>query len=193
MNHTQAINWIKKAQDLGIDDGIPAFYNSEKNVWFQSYPEVSGYIIPTLIDAGEEERALKISRWLRLKQLSDGSIGSGYWNSYFPNAFDTGQVLLGWLAAQKIDLMHVHKFLLTVQSPGLKTLGTKPSGETQTKPTHLPSTSAHSGLSRKQVSPTGKTSSLNSIPTTTFLASTNSSLKHLLLTSSSTLPDLFMN
>jgi len=103
MNYYDAINWLKTAQDMTPDGGVSAFFNFSQKIWMQSYPEVSGYIIPTFIDAGEEERALRISRWLRKKQLGNGAMPMGYWNSNIPVVFDTGMVLRGWLEAQKVE------------------------------------------------------------------------------------------
>lgn len=103
MNYKDALNWLKKAQDLGIDDGISAYYDTRHRIWMPSYPEVSGYVIPTFIAAGEQDRALRISRWLRRKQLPEGALPAGPFNSSRPFVFDTGMVLLGWLAAQEVE------------------------------------------------------------------------------------------
>jgi hypothetical protein len=103
MTYEDAINWLKKAQDLSPDDGISAYYDAHLGLWFPSYPEVSGYCIPTLIEAGEEDRALRVSRWLRRKQLVNGSIPMGYWNSNVSMVFDTGMALLGWIRAQEVE------------------------------------------------------------------------------------------
>ena len=103
MTHADAINWLKKAFTVTGHDGISAFYEVQTPLWQAPYPEVSGYCIPTLIKAGEEDIALRISRWLRYQQMDDGPIPMGYHNSYIPFVFDTGQVLLGWQAAQVLE------------------------------------------------------------------------------------------
>ena len=103
MNHHDAIVWIKQAQDEGTNDGISALYHAKRGIWHNSYPEVSGYIIPTLIAAGEEDRALRVSRWLITQQLAQGSIPLGFWDSKSAAVFDTGAVLLGWIAAQEVE------------------------------------------------------------------------------------------
>jgi hypothetical protein len=103
MTHEDAINWLKYAQDITPDDGVSAYFEHYNRVWQMSYPETTGYIIPTLIAAGEEERALRASRWLRRMQMADGSMSAGFWNSHAPCAFDTAQVLLGWLNAEHVE------------------------------------------------------------------------------------------
>ena len=55
------------------------------------YPEVTGYYIPTLLNWGERERAIKFADYLIKIQNDDGS-----WNapgSSTPYTFDTGQIL----------------------------------------------------------------------------------------------------
>lgn len=61
------------------------------------YPEVSGYLVPTLIDYGEVEFAARLTRWLICIQRADGSYPDP--NRGLPHAFDSGQVLRGLLAA----------------------------------------------------------------------------------------------
>jgi polysaccharide pyruvyl transferase WcaK-like protein len=59
-----------------------------------SYPEVTGYLIPTLLSMGESELARQFALWLATIQRHDGAFGGesdehGY-------AFATGQVIRGW-------------------------------------------------------------------------------------------------
>ncbi len=61
-----------------------------------SYPEVSGYFIPTLLSIGERDLALRYASWLREVQRPDGSFGGA--GDSQPFVFDTGQVLRGWVA-----------------------------------------------------------------------------------------------
>ena len=66
----------------------------------KSYPEVSGYYIPTLIKWGYKELAIQYAKWLCSIQKSDGS-----WydtNNTMPYVFDTAQVLKGLLAIRVI-------------------------------------------------------------------------------------------
>jgi malonyl-CoA O-methyltransferase len=61
-----------------------------------AYPEVTGYLVPTLIDYGERELAAELVRWLVRIQNADGSFPDpDQGRSY---VFDTGQALRGLLA-----------------------------------------------------------------------------------------------
>src|SRR5206468_355229 len=56
-----------------------------------AYPEVTGYLIPTLLQCGERELVLRLTRWLLAIQREDGSFPDpDAGRSYI---FDTGQVL----------------------------------------------------------------------------------------------------
>ena len=60
------------------------------------YPEVTGYLVPTLLEYEESELAIRLARWLLRVQRRDGSYASPIGE---PHVFDTGQVLRGLLAA----------------------------------------------------------------------------------------------
>ncbi len=61
-----------------------------------SYPEVTGYLIPTLLQWGEPQLAMRYARWLLTVQRTDGSFsGPGMAT---PFAFDTGQIIRGLAA-----------------------------------------------------------------------------------------------
>jgi hypothetical protein len=47
-----AVDWLKRAQDSTGNDGVAGRYLLDRG-WTESYPETSGYIIPTLIQVGE--------------------------------------------------------------------------------------------------------------------------------------------
>jgi len=64
-----------------------------------SYPEVTGYLIPTLLNYREQELAIRFARWLIAIQRNDGSFTSA---DGFPHVFDTGQALRGVLAASNL-------------------------------------------------------------------------------------------
>jgi uncharacterized protein YyaL (SSP411 family) len=88
-----AAEWISRAQDATPDGGVSKYYALGKGWCKESYKEVSGYIIPTLIrlfkKTREKEylrRAIRIADWEVEVQDSDGK-----WDY----VFDTGQVLLG--------------------------------------------------------------------------------------------------
>jgi malonyl-CoA O-methyltransferase len=59
------------------------------------YPEVTGYLVPTLLEYGESELTIRLARWLLRVQRRDGSYASAIGES---NVFDTAQVLRGLLA-----------------------------------------------------------------------------------------------
>ncbi len=60
------------------------------------YPEVTGYLIPTLQACGEHELARNFALWLMAAQRPDGAFaGPGGGRAY---AFDTGQVIRGWVS-----------------------------------------------------------------------------------------------
>lgn len=67
--------------------------SSERQV---PYPEVTGYLIPTLLECGERELAVDLARWLISIQRPDGGFAApdDKDESY---TFDTGQVLRGLL------------------------------------------------------------------------------------------------
>ena len=72
-----------------------------------SYPETTGYIIPTFLcyaelrdDPDARSRAIRMADWEVGTQLSCGAVRSGMMNlSAEPAVFNTGQVLFGWLSA----------------------------------------------------------------------------------------------
>lgn len=83
----KTINWL--LQNINENEGVVISNNNR-----MSYPEVSGYLIPTLLNLGYKEKALAIGNWLAKIQNEDGSIPLG------PNkfTFDTAMVLSGWQA-----------------------------------------------------------------------------------------------
>ena len=101
MNYKEAMGWIKRGFEATTNDGCSAMYDVDNGVWHGSYPEVTGYLSPTLLDGGEDEMARKAARWLLRKQLPNGAMPGGFQESFSPTAFDTGQVLLGWMTLLK--------------------------------------------------------------------------------------------
>ena len=99
----EAVNWIYRAQDATSDRGVSHSYELGKG-WLRSYPETTGYIIPTLLNwarlSAEEEprrRALEMADWELSVQNASGGVPSLADGSLV--VFDTGQVLFGFLAA----------------------------------------------------------------------------------------------
>lgn len=104
------VAWLALAQDksLSHDGGVARDY-SLVNGWAASYPETTGYIIPTLLeharrtgDTRVRERALRMADWLVSIQYPDGGFQGGKVDStpVVPVTFNTGQILLGLAAAQ---------------------------------------------------------------------------------------------
>jgi len=89
----RAIEWVHANENP--KGGI--FVSSGDNV---SYPEVTGYLVPTLLNINEQDLAIRLTRWLIHIQREDGSFTSA---DGAPHVFDTGQALRGLLAAS--DLM----------------------------------------------------------------------------------------
>lgn len=84
----KAIHWIKR--NSIPDQGI--IISSRQRV---AYPEVTGYFIPCLLSLGETDLARQYARWLLSVQNQDGSFGGGHGGQSY--AFDTGQVVRGWV------------------------------------------------------------------------------------------------
>lgn len=100
---TEAANWIRRAQDFGEDRGVS--YGARFGGGFlDSYPETTGYIIPTMLrlakytgDSEYRQRALEMGHWEADIQMRSGAVMGGMVNPHpTPAVFNTGQVLLGW-------------------------------------------------------------------------------------------------
>jgi hypothetical protein len=98
------VRWILDAQRP--DGGIAAYYSLLTGL-SESYPEVTGYIIPTLYDfarASGEQCALSAAqhatRWLLSLQMESGAFPGGLQGSDSqPSVFNTGQILQGLVRA----------------------------------------------------------------------------------------------
>ena len=103
-----AIDWLYRAQDNSADaDGGCARHFSLVNGWGRSYPETTGYIVPTLLDwhtrSGDDDalnRARKMVDWLLAIQFPEGGFQGGVIGAapHVPVTFNTGQILLGLAA-----------------------------------------------------------------------------------------------
>lgn len=101
-----AYRWICEAQDATPDDGVAAWYDLTRG-WSPSYPETTGYIIPTLLTYGSvmaepkaANRAIRMANWEIDVQLPTGAVRSGPLSANVaPAVFNTGQVLFGWVSA----------------------------------------------------------------------------------------------
>jgi hypothetical protein len=101
-----AIDWICFAHALTEDGGISKGYDLLRGRWSPSYPETTGYTVPTLLNAAlvldrPELRALAISLAEYLLRSTTPEGGVAHWANprSYPIVFDTGQVIFGWLAA----------------------------------------------------------------------------------------------
>jgi malonyl-CoA O-methyltransferase len=63
------------------------------------YPEVTGYLVPTLLNYGEKELAKRLVNWLICIQRANGSYTN---HQGVAHIFDTGQVLRAFLAARHL-------------------------------------------------------------------------------------------
>jgi len=105
------VEWLKRAQDASTskDGGVSRSY-SLLTGWATSYPETTGYIVPTLLDLahrfGDQDlriRAHRMLTWLASIQFPDGGIQGGKADAKprVPVTFNTGQVLIGFAAGVK--------------------------------------------------------------------------------------------
>jgi hypothetical protein len=100
-----AFDWIGAAQDSSTSrDGGIARHFSLITGWGASYPETSGYIVPTLLHgqpgrptAPHRERARAVLNWLAAIQLPGGGFQGGMIGQtpVVPVTFNTGQILIG--------------------------------------------------------------------------------------------------
>jgi hypothetical protein len=116
-----AVDWLLTAQNATPDHGISLGYFpcDEGSPWRPSYPETSGYIIPSLLRYGEVcedrsicESALKIAEWETQIQMESGAVQAGpvcVATQQVPAIFNTGMVLEGWGAAYRFN--HAERFL----------------------------------------------------------------------------------
>ena len=109
----ETANWICRAQDSSSDSGVARAYKAAKykghgqHGWQASYPETTGYIIPTMLalanslpDPSYASRAIKMADWEIDIQMKSGAVmGSIVTAAPSPAVFNTGQVIFGWLAA----------------------------------------------------------------------------------------------
>lgn len=125
-----AAEWLGAAQDATSDGGVSALY-SVRTGWDVSYPETTGYIIPTLLSYSRftgqtiwRDRAIRMADWLLSVQLKDGGFPQRA-DLVTPAVFDTGQIIFGllgafWEARAKRYLdsaIRAAKWLISIQEP----------------------------------------------------------------------------
>lgn len=97
------------AQDNSKDGGLGSFHLIHG--WSASYPETTGYIIPTLLQLahrlsrpGLQERAVRAGEWLLRIQRGDGGWQGGRIDEDRPSiVFNTAQVVRGMLALHAVQ------------------------------------------------------------------------------------------
>jgi len=125
-----AFVWTCAAHDSRPDGGVAGCYNLVCG-WSESYPETTGYIIPTMLHyastmavAEARERAIRMADWESDIQLPSGAVRSGMMNVRVgPAVFNTGQVLFGWVSAYQetgderyaISMRRAAEWLVSVQ------------------------------------------------------------------------------
>ena len=103
-----AADWLLRAQQATPDDGVAHSYDIRAKKWHASYPETTGYVIPTLYDYAKyydapayAVAARKMTEWECDIQLADGGVRAGTMAAEIiaPTIFNTGQALFGWAKA----------------------------------------------------------------------------------------------
>jgi hypothetical protein len=100
------VEWLKHSQDVIGTGGVGCY---EFYRWTKGYPEVTGYIIPTIWDCYHhfkeedlKDRALRMTDWeLRIQHPSGGWEGFYEGDGQPPVVFNTGQVLRGLMRTYK--------------------------------------------------------------------------------------------
>ena len=105
------LDWLREAQDRSTSsDGGVARHYSLLTGWSSSYPETTGYIIPTVLAAGQLledadllDRGRRMLDWLISIQFPDGGFQGGMIDQepVVPVTFNTGQILLGLAAGTR--------------------------------------------------------------------------------------------
>lgn len=99
------LDWLGEAQDRSkTDDGGIARHYSLISGWGASYPETTGYIIPTVLSAADRfadpdlaRRGRRMLDWLVGIQFPEGGFQGGMVDQepVVPVTFNTGQILMG--------------------------------------------------------------------------------------------------
>lgn len=100
--------WLCRAQDKSptADGGVARDFSLQKG-WAASYPETTGYIIPTMLEMARRhgrddwrERARRMLDWFVAIQFPEGGFMGGKIDAQprVPVTFNTGQILLGLAA-----------------------------------------------------------------------------------------------
>lgn len=108
-----AADWLIRAWYATANFGVSYGYFpcEDKKGWLDSYPETTGYIIPTMLEFARRysydaarSMALKMARWEIDIQMESGAVQGGRFSHLQPKSasvFNTGMVLIGWSAAYR--------------------------------------------------------------------------------------------
>ena len=114
-----AVDWLLQCQDISNDGGFIGRYRFDKG-WSTSYPETTGYIIPTLLSLADasangalsspvsadqlQNRAALAAEFLLSIQLDSGAFPAGEigTNKDKPSPFNTAQIING------LHQFHIH-------------------------------------------------------------------------------------
>ncbi len=93
------LKWIHLAFEKSGQAGASSGYHLSEG-WGKPYPEITGYLIPTLLDYQEIELAKKAGAWLASVRFENGSVCRKEWepSNKVPSVFNTAQVIKGWCA-----------------------------------------------------------------------------------------------
>jgi len=101
-----ALDWLLLAQKVTGTGGYSSYYSLYLG-WRAPFPETTGYIIPTMLEAQRRYRnnnyldsALKAGQWLLSIQHEDGYFCEPY--RKLPMVFDTSQIIFGLLALYRL-------------------------------------------------------------------------------------------
>jgi len=112
--HLDAVlGWLERAHDATGRRGVARSFGLRRHRrygvtgWTAAYPETTGYIIPTMYEAARRlarpelaTRATEMAAWEADLQMESGAVRGGtVEDEPSPAAFNTGQVLFGWIAA----------------------------------------------------------------------------------------------
>ena len=105
-----AMAWLLRGQAATSDDGVSlGYFPCDPGAgWRPSYPETTGYIIPSLLeyaqrydDPNARTGALRMARWEMAVQMASGAVQGGPVcapEKQSPAVFNTGMVLQGYVA-----------------------------------------------------------------------------------------------
>jgi hypothetical protein len=128
-----AVDWLQRAQDVSGDGGICGRYHLGRG-WTSSYPETTGYIIPTFLALAERlqdddfrRRAGMAAEFLLSLQLPEGGFPGLEIadNRSDPSPFNTAQIIHGLVGWHKHSgdervwkaLLRAGEWLVSIQDP----------------------------------------------------------------------------